>query len=286
MATIPRAFLDNFNDVIGKLSDDAKDKLAKALERVDASNLEELRTELIAILQAILQPYTDNAAAVAAVFYDGLREYQGIADGFYALSDSRRNPYTTTGAVYAYTSKNPKLDDVLKRELATQIGYEIKRAANECIEYNAKRDPKKPRWARVPKYTPTTYKPWSKERGVTHNKELSATGTCLFCDLLASRGFDYHSEENAKHAHNDCDCVIVPGFKKDTKVEGYDIKKYENEYTKAERAIRNGELSDEMKKRIADAKEKHDAAYEAGETKTKWSSMNAVLIVMREQQGA
>lgn len=286
MATIPRAYLDNFNEVIKALSDDAKAKLEKALERVDASNIDALRSELIAILEAILQPYTDNAAAIAAVFYDGLRAYEGIADGFYALSDSRRSPYTTVGAVYAYTQKHDTLDDVLKRQLVKQVGYEIKLATNECIEYNAKRDPLEPRWARVPQYTPVTYKPWSKEKGVTHNKELAAKGTCLFCDLLASRGFDYHSKETASHAHDDCDCVIVPGFKKDTKVEGYNKEKYENEYTRADKAIRNGELSEDMQKRIAKAKQEHDAAYAAGETKVKWSSMNAILIVMRDQQGA
>lgn len=286
MATIPRAYLDNFNEVIKALSDDAKAKLEKALESVDASDLDALRSELIAILEAILLPYTDNAAAVAAVFYDGIRAYEGISDGFYALSDSRRKTATTIGAVYAYTNKHDTLDDVLKRQLIKQVGYEIKLATNECIEYNAKRDPLEPRWARVPQNTPVIYEPWSKEKGVTHNKELAAKGTCLFCDLLASRGFDYHSKETASHAHDDCDCVIIPGFKKDTKVEGYDQEKYENEYTRADKAIREGKLSEDMQKRIAKAKQEHDAAYEAGETKVKWSSMNAVLIVMRDQQGA
>lgn len=222
MATIPRAYLDNFNGVIHALSDDAKAKLAKALERVDASNIDDLRTELIAILEAILLPYTDNAAAVAAVFYDGLRAYEGLSDGFYAISQSMRQTSTTAAAVHVFTEKHPELDDILKRQLAMQVGYEIKRATNMCIEYNAKRDPARPRWARVPEYTPTVYKPWSKEPGVTHNKELAATGTCMYCTMLASRGFAYHSAETASHTHDDCDCVVVPGFDKLTKVEGYD----------------------------------------------------------------
>lgn len=222
MATIPRAYLDNFNEVVHALSDDAKGKLYKALEKVEADDLEELRTILIAILDAILGPYTDDAAAVAAVFYDGLREYQGITDGFYAESVSMRRTSTTASAVITYTDKQPKLNDELTRQLAKQVGYEIKRATNECIAYNAKRDPKKPKWARVPKYTPTTYKPWSKEAGVTHNPELAAAGTCAWCIALASRGFKYHSEETASHAHDGCDCDIIPGFDGETKVEGYD----------------------------------------------------------------
>ena len=281
---IPREYIDNFTKVINALSDDAKKKLARALESIRADDLETLRTEILRVMDFILTPYTDNAAAVAATFYDGLREYQGIADDFYALSNSMRQYGTTAGAVYTYTKKHPQLDDELKRQLTKQVGYEIKRAANECMAYNAKRDPKRPMYARVPEYTPTIYAPWSKESGVTHNKQLSSHGTCMFCELLASRGFAYHSEETASHAHDDCDCVIVPSWRSVT-VKGYDPKKYEKKYTDASKAYHEGKISDDTKQRIADAKEKHDQRYEAGETKTKWSDLNAILIVMREQAG-
>lgn len=220
---IPRAYIDNFNTVINKLSDDAKKKLSIALDKVDASDFYAMREEIIAIMEAILMPYTDNAAAVAATFYDGLRELFGISDGFYALSESMRRSETTAAAVTTYTSMAPELNDELKRQLYKQVGYEIKRAANECMAYNAVRDPKKPKWARVPKYTPTVYKPWSKESGVTHNKQLAQSGTCEFCTMLASRGFAYHTEETASHAHDRCDCVIVPSWDKgNPAVQGYD----------------------------------------------------------------
>lgn len=220
---IPREYIDNFTRVINAISDDAKDKLSKALERIDATDLDALRTEIIAVMDLILAPYTDNAAAVAATFYDGLREWFGISDGFYALSESMRSANTTSSAVMAYTDKFPELDEKLKGQLFKQVGYEIKRAANECMEYNARRDPLKPKWARVPKYTPVDYVPWSKERGVTHNKQLNETGTCEFCTMLASRGFAYHTAETASHAHDGCDCVIVASWdKSNPSVQGYD----------------------------------------------------------------
>lgn len=220
---IPREYIDNFTRVINALSDDAKKKLSKALEGIDATDLETLRAEIIAVMDAILMPYTDNAAAVAATFYDGLRELFGISDGFYALSESLRRSETTAAAVTAYTAAVPELNDELKRQLYKQVGYEVKRAANECMAYNAKRDPQKPKWARVPKYTPVEYRPWSKELGVTHNKQLAETGTCEFCTMLASRGFAYHTEETASHAHDRCDCVIVASWDKDNPaVQGYD----------------------------------------------------------------
>lgn len=36
--------------------------------------------------------------------------------------------------------------------------------------------------------------------------------TCPFCIMLASRGFVYHSEAAARHAHSGCNCVVVPCF--------------------------------------------------------------------------
>lgn len=226
---IPREYIDNFSKVINALSDDAKKKLSCALENIHADDLETLRTEILRVMDLILTPYTDNAAAVAATFYDGLREYQGIADDFYALSNSMRQYGTTAGAVYTYTEKHPQLDDDLKKLLTSQIGYEIKRAANECIAYNAARDPRKPKWARVPEYTPTVYAPWSKKQGVTHNKQLAEHGTCMFCIMLASRGFAYQRQETASHAHDNCDCVIVPGWKNVT-IQGYDKDALYNEW--------------------------------------------------------
>lgn len=218
---IPREYIDNFTRVVNAISDDAKKKLKKALEGINATDLEQLRAEIIAVMDLILTPYTDNAAAVAATFYDGLRDLFGISDGFYAISESMRQYETTAGAVYAYTEKHPQLDDELVRQLTKQVGYEIKRATNECIAFNAQRDPKPAKWARVPKFTPTTYAPWSGKPGVTHNKELAQSGTCMFCTMLASRGFAYQSQETASHAHDGCDCVIVPSWRK-TSIKGYD----------------------------------------------------------------
>lgn len=285
---IPREYIDNFTRVIKTLSDDAKKKLATALESVTADSLEELRLEIIAIMDLILTPYTENAAAIAATFYDGLRDIQGVPkDGFYAVSEVVRDSSLTAGAVYTYTEKHPQLDDVLKKQLSKQVGYEIKRTVNETIADNADRDPAKPKYARVPKPTPTTYAPWSNKPGVTHNKQLAAEGTCMMCIVLASRGFVYKSREVASHAHDDCDCEIIPVWKKNT-VQGYDETKsqYKSMYDTAEKAYRDGKISDDLKLQIEEAKKRHDERYDAGDTKTKWSDLNAILIVMRNQQGA
>lgn len=207
MTTIPRAYVDNFTRVINGISDDAQKKLAKALEGVVIDDIAAARNEIIAIMDTLLAPYTDNVAAVAATFYDGLRAYFGIDDGFMAESESMREPAATAGAVRAFmqTQVDGKPFETLENLLTERVDYECKRAANECIAYNAKNDPKRPKWARVP----------------------TGAETCEWCIMLASRGFAYLSEEAASHTHANCDCRVIPSWDKDNPaVQGYDPELY------------------------------------------------------------
>lgn len=70
-----------------------------------------------------------------------------------------------------------------------------------------------------------------KKNGVRYARVPSGLETCAFCFMLASRGFVYWGEEEAGgygHSyHSHCDCIIVPGFSKDSgvnpdaQIEGY-----------------------------------------------------------------
>ena len=211
MAAIPRAYVDRFTKLVNITSDDAQKKLAKALTKVEITDIAAARDEIIAIMDAILGPYTDNVAAIAATFYDGLREWSGVVDDFEAEPISNRDPAATDGAVRAFmqTQVDGKPFDELQTLLMERADYEVKRAANECIAANCKRDPKRPKWARIP----------------------TGADTCDFCIMLASRGFTYQSAETASHAHANCDCRIVPSWdKKNPAVEGYDPDEYYEQY--------------------------------------------------------
>ena len=246
MATIPRSFIDNFTQAVNALSDDAKDKLAKALSKVDDTVTFDA---LVEIMETLLAPYTESAAAVAATFYDGLRDWFGISDGFYAVSEGMREPYITSGTVNKVMEGKSvvSLSEDMQTALLNQLDYEIRRTANLTIERNAKRDPKKPKWARVPQVTITTYAPWSKKTGVTHDKFLAMTGTCMFCTMLASRGFAYHTAETAAHAHPDCNCRVVPSWDKgNPSVEGYDKDLYYDMWKHPEKYEKN-ELSEDAR---------------------------------------
>ena len=205
---IPRSYIENYSKALNAVSDKARARLVDALSKIDYSaDVAEVRNAVIAIMQPACGASSTLAARLAAEFYDGLRARFGIDDGFTAEVDSQRVPEATEGAVRAFVQDlvddNPIEQFVGK--CADRIDYETRKAANECMAYNAKNDPKKPRWARVP----------------------TGAETCQFCIMLASRGFVYHSEETASHAHAHCDCrVVVSWDKKNPAVQGYDPEKY------------------------------------------------------------
>ena len=80
------------------------------------------------------------------------------------------------------------------------------------------------------------------KHGLRYARVPSGLETCAFCFMLASRGFVYWSEEDAGGSghsfHSHCDCVIVPGFNKDSgvnedeQIEGYQPSKMRERYQK------------------------------------------------------
>lgn len=205
---IPRKYIENYSNTLNVVSEQARRKLADALSQIDyTQDVATIRNAVIAVMQPACGASTQVAARLAADFYDGLRERFGVMDDFEAEPQSLRIPDATDGAVRAFAQdlvEGKPLGDFVGK-CVDRIDYETRRAANECVAYNAKKDPKKPRWARVP----------------------AGAETCEWCIMLASRGFVYHSEETASHAHAHCDCRIVPSWDKDNPaVQGYDPKLY------------------------------------------------------------
>lgn len=191
---IPRKYIENYSNTLNVVSEQARRKLADALSQIDyTQDVATIRNAVIAVMQPACGASTQVAAQLAADFYDGLRARFGVVDDFEAEPQSLRIPDATDGAVRAFAQdlvEEKPLSDFIGK-CVDRIDYETRRAANECVAYNAKKDPKKPRWARVP----------------------AGAETCEWCIMLASRGFVYHSEETASHAH--ANCVVA-----DTEVAG------------------------------------------------------------------
>ena len=204
---IPRSYVENYSKALNVVSDKARAVLVDALSQIDYSaDVADVRNAVISIMQPACGASSTMAARLAADFYDGLRARFGIDDGFSAEVDSQRVPEATEGAVRAFAQDlvDGKPVEQFVSKCVDRIDYETRLAANKCIEFNAKNDPKKPRWARIP----------------------TGAETCQFCIMLASRGFVYHSEETASHAHAHCDCRVVPSWDKSPLAQGYDPDKY------------------------------------------------------------
>lgn len=230
---IPRSYIENYSKMLNAVSERARATLAEALSRIDYSaDVAAIREAVIAIMQPTCGASSTMAARLAAEFYDGLRARFGIDDSYKAGVDSLRVPEATEGAVRAFAheldSSMPNVSE-FQRLCVDRIDYETRLAANKCVEHNAKRDPKKPRWARIP----------------------TGAETCQFCIMLASRGFVYHSEETASHAHAHCDCRITPSWDKSPKAQGYDPDAYYDEWVESGFKPSSGGGSGENAKRAS-----------------------------------
>lgn len=204
---IPRSYVENYSRALNVVSERARAALVDALSQLDyTADIADIRNAVITIMQPACGASATMAARLAADFYNGLRAQFGIDDGYMAQVDSQRVPEATTGAVRAFVQDlvDDKPIEQFVGKCADRIDYETRKAANECVEFNAKNDPKKPRWARIP----------------------TGVETCQFCIMLASRGFVYHSEETASHAHSSCDCRVVPSWDKSPTAQGYDPDLY------------------------------------------------------------
>lgn len=203
MPKIPREALDYLTQEINGISAEAQQQVMRVLERVDWSDVSSARGVVVEAVQIALANATELAAQASADFYDASRELC-VGKPLGAVALSGYEPDATEGAIRSfvrYVTENGNVgqfnDQVLQR-----IDYECKRAAGYSMTENGSRDPLKPRYARVP----------------------TGPETCLFCLMLASRGFVYHSKKSAgavNHYHANCDCRVVCGFD-GAEVEGYD----------------------------------------------------------------
>jgi hypothetical protein len=102
-------------------------------------------------------------------------------------------------------------------QIAAAMKRHVLYSSRDTVARNVNRDPNRPRFARVP-------------RGAE---------TCAWCDMLASRGWVYHTRETAgeqafNEFHDSCDCAIVPEWDADTShIDGYDPDELYDRYLTA-----------------------------------------------------
>ena len=212
------------------------------------------RDEIAQAISEVCGTYHQLASALTCEFYNGIRQAEVLPATFDATVWQGYDKQEVLRAVNAVCDEvrqgrntKPLVD------LLSDIAARENRKSHEgTVKYNASRDPAKPRYAIVPN-----------------------GDACAFCIMRASNGYTYPDKVQGIKSHSHCTCVATPVFGK-SKVQGYDPSAYLDKYNEAAEALRNGDISDELKSRIAHQEEMKGKDFDR---------TNAVLMVMREQQG-
>lgn len=202
------AELEGYRSSVSRLAERAAEVAEGALAAYMAANPEapvaDVREYAKQVLAAVSSSLGTASAMLAAMMYDEVMERLGIP----AQPASPHVAYSPEQVDAAARYQACKLVDGDARGFASGVGNTarsaVRRAANYTVEDNASRD---------------------SGLGVRYARVPSGAETCMFCIMVASRGFAYRSASSAGgdghkyHAH--CDCVAVPGRIGDD-VEGYD----------------------------------------------------------------
>ena len=177
-----------------------------------------MRDALIAFSQVLVDTYGDTSAAVAAEWYEGLREAAGIPTGFQAQLGDPVPPAAVEsriryGAGHLWTDTPEQTLAFAENAVS---GY-VLQPGRDTITRSVASDPSRPRWARVP----------------------TGAKTCAFCLTMASRGAVYRTKKTASSTangdryHGRCDCVPTPMFTGDEYPAGYDPEGMYEQYANA-----------------------------------------------------
>lgn len=199
-----------------RAGDVAERRLWALWKRLPLEDLGTLEDALYQLYPRLVEESAEVASSAALEWYEKQREAEGVEKAY--------SPAMPTGLVDE--NEAAKIVGAAIRDLREGVGRArvltrltdgarklISDAGRATTQHAAERDPKKPRYARVP----------------------TGAETCAWCMLWASRGFVYKSEETAqfKRSHFKCDCQIVPSWDKRPRVRGYDSKRYERMYQQA-----------------------------------------------------
>lgn len=209
--------------------------------------------------QGIVTRFGDGAAAMAAEHYDNMRAEQQIPGRYRAViaksapaqqitkivnsaflgHDTTTDEQTSAGD---QTTSDLPVEQRVQTRLEDALSRLVQQPARDTIELNAKKDPAKPRWIRVP----------------------TGPTTCEFCIMLASRELGpnftgYSSERSAlfdnlgNSYHRNCDCVAMPVFPGQ---DAHDISPHMAEYHDIyEKAVQQAGTRRDAKKILAEMRQ-------------------------------
>lgn len=213
---VRRSDVGRYARAANTISSEAVNDLNRVLDLVADLPVEDAIAELQAILPDLVDYHGETLAAVAAEWYEQLRD----AEGLYTATLADCYPAEQVQGTVKYAGKFLAAgDQAAARELlAGAMQRWVMYSGRETVARNVRLDPSKPRFARVP-----------------------VGETCAWCDMLASRGWVYHSKETAGingGYHDRCNCQIVPSWDAGrVHLEGYDPDDLYDKYMAARQEL-------------------------------------------------
>ena len=217
---ISQALLNSYRSQVDKQGDRAAQFMESAIgtymkKKPDAT-VAQVREFTYELMQSALPNFTDLSETLSCEFMEMLASKYGWDDVRPELFDTTDYELVDRKLHYLAGLLTEDKDDEFKHKVADVTKYYVKRAAQENMIKNC--DKAEVRYARVP----------------------TGFETCSFCFMLASRGFEYRDEMTAgllHKFHEDCDCIVVPGAKGRTKIDGYDPEGMYQRWESCEKAI-------------------------------------------------
>ncbi|WP_405735982.1 hypothetical protein [Bifidobacterium sp.] len=211
MLRVTQAELSRYRREVDAQADKARDyfrrAIAEFMRRYPDATTEDTRVFVLDLMGSALPNFTDLTATLACDLFDELAEEVGFEGERARLYETTDWQMVDRKVHYLAGFLNEGDRERFKREVSDLTHYYCKRAAYDNMVANCRGQ--RVKWARVP----------------------TGLETCAFCFMLASRGFAYLSEKSAAEGHHgyhdNCDCVVVPGFEGPdgnprVKVDGYD----------------------------------------------------------------
>lgn len=194
----------SIKEIAGRAMDIAEGSVLVWIASNPGASVSDAREYAKNLMEGVFAAYGSVSSQLAAMVYDEIVSRLG-AGAEKAEASYSGDPYEIDRAARYQASKLESGDAAgFAKGIGRSAWSHVWRSANGTMSENAARDSSiGMRYARVP----------------------SGSETCMFCVMLASRGFVYRTPQSAGSAghryHPGCDCVVVPGLS-DSDVEGYD----------------------------------------------------------------
>jgi hypothetical protein len=185
------ASASQIRETLSSIADAGTARLAAVLTALDGDPTS-MRSDLLDLAPSLIAAYTDGTSALAADWYDDIRE-EASPPRLYLAEPVVVDRGEKIGRMVAWASEplfapEPDVQKVALR-LLPSVQKEIARPFRDTITTNTQRDPSAHGWRRI----------------------ASGSG-CKFCRMLSDRGAVYSGKGARFAAHSNCHCSAEPAF--------------------------------------------------------------------------